>query len=89
MRTARARSKMHKHFRELTQTLDYLEVFKLTCKPDGTFAIPSEKDGRVALLSTETRQALAGYLHGFADRLLQPDPSITDQLKASIAAAKK
>jgi hypothetical protein len=88
MRTQRARSKMHKHFRELTQTLDYLEVCKVTCKPDGTFAIPSEKEGRVALLSHETRLALSTYLRSFAERLLQPDPSLTEQLKQSLAAGK-
>lgn len=67
-------ARMHKHFRELAETLDQMEVCKITCHPDGKFFVPSEKDGRVAQLSPETRQELSEFLRGFADRLLCPNP---------------
>jgi len=65
--------KIHFHFRDLIETFTHVEVCKVTCNPDGTFEVPSEKDGRIAQISPKTRKALGAFLREFADRLECPD----------------
>lgn len=64
----------HFHFRDFVDTLDFLEVCRVTISPQGIFEIPSEKEGRIAQVSPKTRKALARFLREFSDRLECPDP---------------
>lgn len=66
---------IHFHFRDLTETLTHIEVCRITCSPEGEFAVPNEKDGRIAEVSPKTRKALAKFVREFADRLECPDPA--------------
>jgi hypothetical protein len=60
---------VNKRFAEFVGTLDYIEVARIVIAPDGAFTVPSEKDGRIVLVSPATRKALARFLREFADRL--------------------
>ncbi len=64
----------HENFRQFVDTIDYLEVCRVTIRPDGTFTIPNERDGKIAQVAPRTRRALAEFLREFADRLECPDP---------------
>jgi hypothetical protein len=61
--------KMDRRFTDFVETLDYLEVARITVTPDGVFECPGEKDGRVAKIPRKTRKSLAKFLRKFGDRL--------------------
>jgi hypothetical protein len=65
---------MNSSFRQYAETLDYLEVLKITITPEGEYRIPSEKDGRIALITTEERTRLREFLTQFCVRLECPNP---------------
>ena len=67
--------KTHARFLDYVDTLDYMEVCRVVISRDGEYSIPSEKDGRISLVSPTTRKALGKFLREFADRLECPDPS--------------
>lgn len=60
---------VNKRFAEFVGTLDYIEVARIVIAPDGGFSVPSEKDGRIALVSPASRKALARFCRELADRL--------------------
>ena len=60
---------LNKRFTEFVGTLDYIEVARIVVAPDGGFSVPSEKDGRIALVSAGSRKALARFCRELADRL--------------------
>jgi hypothetical protein len=64
---------MNSDFKQFVDTLDYLEVMRVTITPKGEFKIPSEKDGKIAQVAPTTRHALAAFLREAADRLECPD----------------
>jgi hypothetical protein len=64
--------KPHSNFQDVVSTLDSLDVCRVVIAPDGTFSVPSEKDGRVAQISPKARYALAKFLRTLSDRLLCP-----------------
>jgi hypothetical protein len=59
-------------FKEFAALADYQEVCRVTVRPDGTYTIPSEKDGKIAQVSPEARHALAAFLREAAERLECP-----------------
>jgi len=61
-------------FKQYAETLDYLEVLKVTISPEGEYRIPSEKDGRIALVNPEERARLREFLLEFCKRLECPNP---------------
>lgn len=67
--------KPHSNFQDVVTTFDSLDVCRVVIAPDGTFSVPSEKDGRVAKISSKTRYALAKFLRELADRMLCPNPA--------------
>lgn len=72
---------MNANFKQYAETLDYLEVLKVTISPEGEYRIPSEKDGRIALVSPEERQRLRSFLLEFCQRLECPNPEHATELK--------
>ncbi len=66
--------KAHTRFFDYVDTLDYMEVCRVVIGRDGEYSVPSEKDGRIAMVSPTTRKALGKFLRKFADRLECPDP---------------
>ena len=75
---------MNVSFKQYAETLDYLEVLKVTISAEGEYRIPSEKDGRIALIVPEERARLREFLLEFCERLECPNPE-----HASAAAAPK
>jgi hypothetical protein len=65
---------MNKRFLDVVETLDHLEVCRITIQPNGKFTVPNEKDGKISLLPTSTRRELASFARAFADRLECPNP---------------
>lgn len=63
---------MNISFRQYADQFDYIEVLKVTIKPDGSYAIPSEKDGRIANVKPEERHRLREFLLEFCERLEEP-----------------
>jgi len=66
---------MNRKFQDFVDTLDYLEVLRVTVSPEGEFNVPSERDGKIAQVSPTTRRALGGFLRELADRLECPNPA--------------
>jgi hypothetical protein len=60
---------MNRKFAEFVDTLDYIEVCRINIAPDGSFSVPSEKDGRIAQVTFKTRVDLAKFIRELADRL--------------------
>lgn len=58
-----------KNFQEFVDTLDHIEVCRITIAPDGEFSVPSETDGRITQVSQKTRLALAQFMTEFSKRL--------------------
>jgi hypothetical protein len=82
---------MNISFRQYADTLDYLEVLKVTISPKGEYKIPSEKDGRVALINADERTKLRAFLLDFCMRMdcgKMTDEEIA-QLRASLADFSK
>ena len=67
--------KTHARFLDYVDTLDYMEVCRVVISREGEYSIPSEKDGRISLVSPTTRKALGNFLRKFAERLECPDPA--------------
>jgi hypothetical protein len=59
-------------FESFVETLDYLEVCRVTVSPEGKFEVPSERDGRIVQVSAASRKSLARFMREFADRLDEP-----------------
>jgi hypothetical protein len=59
----------NKRFLEFVDTLDHIEVCRITLSPDGEFSVPSEREGRIAQVSSASRKSLAKFCRSFADRL--------------------
>jgi hypothetical protein len=66
-------SSLNQKFRDFVDTLDHLEVLRVTISPQGEFSVPSEKDGKIAQVSPTTRKALGRFLRELANRLECPD----------------
>lgn len=64
-----ATRKKSRAFSYFVETLDYLEVCRITVAPSGKFEVPSEREGRIALITVPTRRSLAKFCRQFADRL--------------------
>jgi hypothetical protein len=82
---------MNSSFRQYADTLDYLEVLKVTISPKGEYKIPSEKDGRVALVDAGERTKLRAFLLDFCMRMdcgKMTDEEIT-KLRASMTDFSK
>lgn len=69
------KSKQSRLFADFVDTLDYVEVCRITVTPSGTFEVPSEREGRVVQVSAATRRSLAKFCRAFADRLDNATPS--------------
>ena len=54
--------KTHARFLDYVDTLDYMEVCRVVISREGEYSIPSEKDGRISLVSPTTRKALGNFL---------------------------
>lgn len=67
---------MHRRFTDVVETLDYLEIARITITPDGAFACPSEDQGRVAGVSSATRRDFAKFLRQLADRVEKYKPTV-------------
>lgn len=63
---------MNISFKQYADQFDYIEVLKVTIRPDGNYAIPSEKDGKIANVTPEERHRLREFLLAFCDRLECP-----------------
>ncbi|MGH9685295.1 MAG: hypothetical protein ACRD4S_16995 [Candidatus Acidiferrales bacterium] len=63
------KKKVNARFSQFVSTLDYIEVCRITIAPDGSFTVPSEKDGRIAIVSIASRRALAKFCRELALRL--------------------
>lgn len=63
----------HKTFQAFVDTLDYIEVCRITVTPDGEFCVPSETDGRITQVPHKTRIALALFVTSFGKRLRRGD----------------
>lgn len=72
---------MDRRFTDFVETLDYLEVCRITVTPDGVFECPSEKDGRVAIIPRKTRKSLAKFLRTLGDRLETEAPEPVEKRK--------
>ena len=64
---------MNISFRQYADQFDYIEVLKVTIRPDGSYAIPSEKDGKIANVTPEERHRLREFLLEFCERLERPE----------------
>jgi hypothetical protein len=73
--------KMDRRFTDFVETLDYLEVCRITVTQDGVFECPSESDGRVSQIPKKTRKALGTFLRQFADRLEKDPPEFVERRK--------
>jgi hypothetical protein len=80
-RTARWRD-LDATFKEFAALADYQEVCRITVRPGGTYAIPSEKDGKIAQVSPQARHSLAAFLREFCNRLECPD---AEHVKKAVA----
>jgi hypothetical protein len=78
---------MNLSFRQYADTLDYLEVLKVTISPEGEYKIPSEKDGRIANVTPEERQRLREFLLEFCKRLECPNVEHASEPKKKSRAA--
>jgi hypothetical protein len=61
--------KPNRTFADFVGTLEYIEVCRIVVSPEGTFSVPSEKDGKIANVSPTTRKQLARFVTEFAKRL--------------------
>jgi hypothetical protein len=73
--------KMDRRFTDFVETLDYLEVCRITVTPDGVFVCPSESDGRVSQIPKKTRKSLGKFLRQLADRLEKDPPEFVERRK--------
>jgi hypothetical protein len=60
---------MNASFKQYAETLDSMEVLRVTISKKGEYDIPSEKDGRIALVDPEERARLRQFLLEFCQRL--------------------
>ena len=63
---------MNASFKQYAETLDQIEVLRVTISPKGEYKIPSEKDGRIAVIDPEERARLRQFLLEFCHRLEMP-----------------
>jgi hypothetical protein len=70
---------LDKRFMDFVETLDYLEVCRITVTPDGVFECPSEADGRIARIPRKTRGSLAKFLRKLGDRLDKAAPEVKEK----------
>ena len=72
---------MNASFKQYAETLDQIEVLRVTISPKGEYKIPSEKDGRIAVIGPEERARLRQFLLEFCQRLECPNPEHATELK--------
>jgi hypothetical protein len=72
---------MNASFKQYAETLDSMEVLRVTISKKGEYDIPSEKDGRIALVDPEERARLREFLLEFCQRLECPNPEHATELK--------
>lgn len=70
---------MDRRFTDFVETLDYLEVCRITVTPDGVFECPGEADGRIAQIPRKTRASLAKFLRKLGDRLDRAAPEVREK----------
>jgi hypothetical protein len=78
-------STLNQKFLAFVDTLDHLEVLRITISPAGEFSVPSEKDGKIAQVSPSTRKALGRFLRELADRLECPDVKHIKRIRRAAA----
>jgi len=72
---------MNASFKQYAETLDSMEILRVTISKNGEYDIPSEKDGRIALVDPEERARLRQFLLEFCQRLECPNPEHATELK--------
>lgn len=72
---------MNASFKQYAETLDSMEVLRVTTSKKGEYDIPREKDGRIALVDPEERARLREFLLEFCQRLECPNPEHATELK--------